>query len=114
MSGNSTSVVEFEFEKQVVAVNIDDLKKELEQLGIESRIIHGKDVKNLYVAKRIVEDYNFGRELRIEEKRGLMEDILDMGVLDTGKRLLYVLLNRLMQNRIRTTRSLWGNNEFGS
>ena len=55
---------------------IDRLKKELIDLGIDKGFIESKDIKNVYVAKQIVDEYKFERELTEEERRAILKSIL--------------------------------------
>lgn len=74
----------------------EELIKELNDLGISSQTIQEKSSINLYMAKSIVERYSFGRELKKEEKRGLIEAILAPKVLNKlGKGSLYFLVEKL-------------------
>ena len=77
-------------------VYIEDLIKELNDLGISSQTIQEKSSIDLYMAKSIVERYSFGRELKKEEKRGLIEAILAPTVLNNlGQDSLYFLVEKL-------------------
>ena len=74
------------------------LYQELAILGIDRFIIEQKHHENLYVANIIVEEYNFGRELSEEEKRGIVQAIVDHSGLDYGrKRRLKNLISKLPQ-----------------
>ncbi len=72
------------------------LKNELIKLGIEKDFIDLKDIKNEYVAKKIVEGYEFGREINQEEKRAIIRAILEHSNLNKGEGCSY--LSRLMQD----------------
>lgn len=50
---------------------ISKLKKELIDLGLEKEFIESHDIKNVYVAKQIVEGYKFETSLSQEEKNQL-------------------------------------------
>lgn len=81
-----------------VTVDKERLYQELVRLGIDRYTIEQKHHKNLYVAEIIVEKYDFGRTLSIEEKRGLVQSILDHSLLDDGKRkYLSALIRKLQQ-----------------
>lgn len=56
---------------------INDLKKELINLGLDKDFIDSKDIKNVYVAKQIVDGYDFGREIAEEEKTAILYAILN-------------------------------------
>ena len=56
---------------------IDRLKRELIELGIDKRFIESKDIKNVFVAKKIVDEYKFERELTEEERRAVLYSILN-------------------------------------
>ncbi len=56
---------------------INKLKKELIDLGIDKDFIDSKDIKNVYVAKQIVERYDFGTSLSQEEKKSIIHEILN-------------------------------------
>ncbi len=56
---------------------INKLKKEFIDLGIDRNFIEKKDIKNLYMAKQIVNEYNFERILNSNEKKALLISILD-------------------------------------
>jgi len=45
-------------------------------LGISDEIIEEKDERNLAMAKKIVEEYNFGRKLSNEEERAIIHAVL--------------------------------------
>lgn len=79
-----------------IEIDIEDLEEELEKLGINQFFIKEKDCINLYMAQLIVEEYSFGRELRPEEKRGIVHAILNLGLLNKkGCKRLDVLVQRL-------------------
>ena len=75
---------------------INKLKRELIDLGIEKDFIDSKDIKNVYVAKQIVEDYDFGREITKSEKKALIVSILNPLALDNNGGVYY--LSTLLQN----------------
>ncbi len=52
------------------------LKKELIELGLDKDFIDSKDIKNVYVAKQIVDGYDFGREITEEERKAILKSIL--------------------------------------
>ena len=81
----------------------EKIKQELIELGIEKDFIEKKDFPNVYVAKEIVENYNFGRPLSQEEKRAIIRAILDNGGLDKkGSRYLTTLMFNLEQSGFNT------------
>lgn len=75
------------------------LIEEMRSLGISEECIQLKDIRNIYVAKAIVQKYDFGRDLKEEEKRGLIQAILNDINLEKGNgtRYLSVLMQRLEQ-----------------
>ena len=74
---------------------INRLKRELIELGIDKEFIETKDIKNVYIAKEIVEKYKFEREISGEERKVLIQAILDNSLLGGKKNLK---LATLMQN----------------
>ena len=79
-----------------IEINIEDLEEELTSLGINQFFIQQKHCINLYMAQLIVETYDFGRNLSEEEKRGLIQAILDQAFFNKKERAkLNVLVQRL-------------------
>ena len=76
---------------------VDKLKKELIDLGIDREFVESTNIKNLYVAKQIVEEY-FGREISIDEKKALIKSVLDNLRL-SGEKVCYLqtLIQRMIQ-----------------
>lgn len=70
------------------------LTKELEELGINAEFLKQKDVQNICIAKGIVENYKFPRELEPSEKRDLIQLILNNNLLNAKKG---VYLSKLIQ-----------------
>ena len=64
---------------------IEDLKRQYEDLGFLTDNIEEIHEKNLYTAKRIVDNYEFDRKLRDEEKRLLLQSILSPKILRKGR-----------------------------
>ena len=62
----------------------EGIKRELINIGIDSDFVESKDIKNVYVAKQIVEGYNWGKELTVEEKKAIVKSILDNAGLNTN------------------------------
>lgn len=75
--------------------DVDKLKKELIDLGLDKEFIELKDESNLYIAKQIVDGYNFGRELTPEEKKAILKSILNNVKLNKSKS---NFLSTLIQN----------------
>lgn len=72
------------------------LLDELLELGLSKEFIELKSVENLYMAKEIVEGYEFSREFTRDEKRIFIQLILHNKFLNKeGKKTVY--LSRLMQ-----------------
>ena len=74
---------------------INKLKKELIDLGIERNFIELKDIKNVYIAKQIVDGYDFGRELKQEEKKVLLKFILKSNLLNVNSCYLTSLIHNM-------------------
>lgn len=82
--------------EKVEKMDLEVLKAELKDLGINNYLIKQKSGKNLYMAKKIVESYDFGRELTKREKRALIQTVLDRRALNTERtQYLSVLIQRL-------------------
>ena len=75
--------------------DVDKLKKELIDLGLDKEFIELKDESNLYIAKQIVDGYNFGRELTPEERKAILKSILNNAKLNKSKS---NFLSTLIQN----------------
>lgn len=82
---------------------IKRLKQEYEDLGIAKALIDQKDINNLYMAKRICEQYHFEEKLSREEESAIIQSILGNSLLDdnTPRILLLSLIKKL--NRIGLT-----------
>jgi len=74
----------------------EEIKSELIELGIDKDFIDSKNIKNVYIAKKIVEVYDFGREITKNEKKALIESILNPLVLGGNENILYI--STLLQN----------------
>lgn len=74
---------------------VNRLKSRMLELGIDKEFIEKKNIKNVYVAEKIVENYDFGRELSKEEKKGIIYCILDISILNEGK---HIYLSNLVNN----------------
>ena len=79
-------------EYNVVLTEADEkkLKQELEESGIEKEFIESKNIKNIYWAKKIVDEYKFENEITSSEKTALIKSILNNSHLG-GKNLAYLL-----------------------
>lgn len=75
--------------------DVDKLKKKLIDLGLDKEFIELKDESNLYIAKQIVDGYNFGRELTPEERKAILKSILNNVKLNKSKS---IFLSTLIQN----------------
>ena len=82
---------------------IKRLKQECEDLGISKALIDQKDINNLYMAKKICEQYHFEEKLSREEESAIIQSILGNSLLDdnTPRILLLSLIKKL--NRIGLT-----------
>lgn len=82
---------------------IKRLKQEYEDLGISKALIDQKDINNLYMAKKICEQYHFEEKLSREEESAIIQSILGNSLLDdnTPRILLLSLIKKL--NRIGLT-----------
>lgn len=84
--------------KEMEGIDLDALAKELESLGVNKYVIQQKDSNNLSMAKKIVEDYDFGRDLKPREKGALIQRILDKRPLNQERtRYLATLIKRLRE-----------------
>lgn len=63
----------------------EKVKQELIGLGLDEEFVEQKDIKNLYIAKTIVEEYQFDEELKPEEKRAILKEILKKSTLNKGQ-----------------------------
>ncbi len=76
----------------------EGIKRELINIGIDSDFVESKDIKNVYVAKQIVEGYNWGKELTVEEKKSIIIAVLNNSVLNkNGGRYLTTLIQNMEQ-----------------
>lgn len=77
----------------------DDEKKEIvqkyEEMGIELGFIQKKDIRNLYIANKIVSEYDFGEEIKLKDKKAILECILNNSYLDAkqGNQLTSLIKN---------------------
>lgn len=87
---------------------IDRLKRELIDLGIDKRFIESKDIKNVYIAKKIVEEYIFERDISTKEKASLIKAVLNSSLLNKERP---TYLKSLVQNMEQTglnTQEIYG------
>lgn len=80
----------------------DDEKKKIvqkyEEMGIEPECIQKKDIRNLYIANKIVSEYDFGEEIKIKDKKAILECILSNSYLEISQgSQLTVLIKNLYQ-----------------
>jgi len=79
-------------------IDEEELVKSLTQMGISKEFLEGKNIQNLYIAKRIVENYDWkrtiGRNLEIEEKTAIIKKIMRNSLLNKGRT---VFLSSLVQ-----------------
>ena len=66
--------------------NIDeeDIKGKLEKLGISKEFIEEKDIKNLYIAHKIIEGYFEDEQIDNETKKNLLYSVLNQAKLNKG------------------------------
>ena len=74
-------VAQAKLEKQIRNESLSDeeiheVKERLKVLSIPDKMIEEKDERNLAMAKKIVEEYNFGRKLSNEEERAIIHAVL--------------------------------------
>ena len=65
---------------------INKIKKELIDFGLEKDFIDSKDIKNVYTAKQIIDNYNFDIDVGIEEKRAIICALLKSKQFDKDKK----------------------------
>ena len=80
--------------KTIYGQEEQELQDKLERLGISRDFINKKDARNLYMAKRIVEGYEFGRKLSKKEKRAIIQAIVANSRLDNKKIYISTLMKR--------------------
>ena len=87
---------------------IDRLKRDLINLGIDKRFIESKDIMNVYIAKKIVEEYIFERDISTKEKASLIKAVLNSSSLNKERP---TYLKSLVQNMEQTglkTQEIYG------
>lgn len=81
----------------------EKLIEELSALGIDREFLEIKDVRNVYIAKQIIEGYDFKRKIRDDEKGCLIKAILNnSGLNGNGNCFLTSLIYNLEQVGINT------------
>ena len=110
---NRNNVLELAQYKDNIEKNVDELsldiavmndledneKKEIvkkyEKMGIAPEFIQKKDIRNLYIANKIVNEYKFEEELEPKDKKAILECILNNSYLDTqqGNQLTFLIKN---------------------
>ena len=75
----------------------DKLKQEYENLEISKEFINEIDERNLYIAKRIIDEYNFGRQLNNQERRAILQSILNNKLLKRKN----IYISKLEKNLIK-------------
>ncbi len=85
----------------------EKIKSELVEMGLDAKFIGSKDMRNLHLAKKIVEDYNFEKEINIEEKAALIKAVLNNNKLDKDSYCLATLIQNLEQVGL-TTQEIYG------
>lgn len=97
---------------QSKSLNKDDiskLKNELINLGISENLIKRVDVRNLYLAKQIIDRYNHKRELNNKEKSALIYNIISntcFNKLKNGNENMSKTIAIMHRERIRRTRNI--------
>ena len=87
---------------------VSKLKQELEELGISKEFMEEKDIKNIYMAKQILEGYSFNQEINTETKRALLQCILNNSKLNGNRpRYLSTLMKKLEYIRL-TEQEIYG------
>ncbi|MCL2354422.1 MAG: hypothetical protein FWC68_00735 [Oscillospiraceae bacterium] len=88
---------------------MDELKQYYRDLGIPEEIIRIYTSNNLRIAKQVVEGYNFGREITSEEKKALLQEILNNSKCK-GKNNTYVrkLIENLNKKGNLTEQEIYG------
>lgn len=81
---NNVSRMELE---RIVSENLSEkyqekLRKELEQIGVDKNYLKNTDIRNLYMAKRIVEGYHFSKPISDNEKRTIINNIIKTPLLN--------------------------------
>lgn len=70
-------------------------KRELrEELGLPDEVIENKHIRDLYMAKAIVERYDFEKKLTLQQKRTLIQAILNNSYIDNRKPHLSALMRK--------------------
>lgn len=85
----------------------EKIKSELVEMGLDAKFIGSKDMRNLHLAKKIVEDYNFAKEINNEEKVALIKAVLNNSNLDRDLYCLATLIQNLEQIGL-TTQEIYG------
>ncbi len=78
---------------EAMANNIDesDIKSKLINLGIDKEIISVVPAKNLYIAEKILEGYNFNRDINFEEKKAILSAILNNKLMKKSNALISLI-----------------------
>ena len=77
------------------------LIKSLQELNIPQEIIENKNIKNLYIAKDIVDSYKFDRDILRDEKSILICSILSSSRLNKGKSSLISLIQEIEKTGLK-------------
>ena len=73
--------------------DIEKLTEELSALGIDREFLEEKDIRNVYIAKQIIEGYEFKRKIRNDEKGCLIKSILNYSRLNRNCFLTSLIYN---------------------
>ena len=80
-------IKEIQFENKLKELKkLDELISEFVDMGIDKEYLITRKKRNLRIAKKIMEEYRFERELTGEEKRALVQIILDLDCYHTFKK----------------------------
>ena len=74
---------------------VKKIRAEVIELGVDAEFIDTRNMKNVYIAKKIVEGYDFNRSLVQDEKAALIKSILDNSKLHNRS---HAYLTTLIQN----------------
>lgn len=75
--------------------DIEVLKDKFESYGLPSEFIEKKDPKNLYVAMKILNGYDFKQVISDDMKKFILYSVLNYSCLDKGKVCLLTLIEKL-------------------
>ena len=94
--------------KNLNEVEQNQIKFELKELGIDEKFIESKDIKNVYIAKKIVEVYEFEKDINIKEKASLIKAILNNNLLNNNSHAYLTTLIQNMEQIGLSTQEIYG------